>query len=124
MKVFSNSLIDSYAEPVEVLIKTGGGWDPETGQYEDPAEEWIEKDAVIVSLSENDLQQIPGGEITADSQKAYTKDKWQIGSQVKVLSKEDSGGNPYIYRIKGKIKDYGYHAEAYVYHLVREGEAV
>lgn len=121
MTRFSNDLIMEYSEPVEVMQKTGGGWQSD-GTYEEPSTEWVNDFAAIASLSENDLRQVPGGEITGDNRKAYTVNKWQIGSKVKVLSLKDSDDQPYEYRIQGKIKDYSYQAGGYVYHLVREGD--
>ncbi len=97
----------------KVVPGSGGGWNTQTGKYEEVQPSTVDQQGIILPLSTDDLKFSEGGTFSVHDRKIYTDLPLKIGSEIKY--EEDS------YTIRAE-KDYSKQADVYIYFAKRIGE--
>ena len=110
------NLVGRYAIDITHEKSVGGGWDSSTGNYVEPTITTETLQGALFTLSNDDLLQIDGGEITADDRKLYVTGKLVNGERIIALDK--------TYLVVAELKNYESIIDFFVYHIKREGASV
>lgn len=110
---FSDMLAE-YETDVTIASNPSGAWG-DAGKFVSGIPATMIVRGAVLPLSDDELQQGPGGSFTVNDRKLYIHQQLIQGQEV------ETGGHRYIVRAE---KDYSAHASGLrIYILVREGEA-
>lgn len=107
---FDDIFVEFETTNIQVRKQSGGGWNMETGKYDPPTEETVDVEAIVVPLTEDDLQYDDGGTYTSQDKKVYYQGT--LGNGQAVVHKGDQ------YEIQA-YKDYSHYTDFNVYIMRR-----
>lgn len=105
-------LPSEYLVPFYKVLKTDGGWNPNTAEYEEGKETLVEQLGILLPLSTDDFKLSEIGSFSIHDRKIYTALPLKEGSDIDFEGKR--------YTIYGE-KDYSKQAEVYIYYAKRIG---